>query len=88
VQIELRNEFALSWRCHVMTDGQDTEKTMKTVRTSDVGTLSDDVGKLILRITLAVLILFHGISKGISGVAPAEINRRGTRVNLRKTIPS
>jgi putative oxidoreductase len=42
---------------------------MKTVRTTGAGTSSDDIGKLILRVTLAVLILFHGISKVVGGVA-------------------
>ena len=42
---------------------------MKTARTTDAGTSSDDVGKLLLRVTLAILILVHGISKVIGGVA-------------------
>ena len=31
---------------------------------------SDDIGKLILRLTLGLLILFHGVAKLISGVDP------------------
>ena len=31
---------------------------------------TDDLGKLILRATLAILILFHGVSKIIGGVGP------------------
>lgn len=30
----------------------------------------DDVGKLILRVVLALLILFHGVSKVIGGIGP------------------
>lgn len=33
------------------------------------GSISEDFGKLILRVTLAALILFHGISKIIGGAA-------------------
>ncbi len=32
------------------------------------GSVSEDFGKLILRVTLAVLILFHGVSKLLGGV--------------------
>ncbi len=32
------------------------------------GNISEDFGKLILRVTLSVLILFHGLSKVIGGV--------------------
>ncbi|HJV53747.1 MAG TPA: DoxX family protein [Noviherbaspirillum sp.] len=32
------------------------------------GAVSEDFGKLILRVTLAVLILFHGVSKILGGV--------------------
>lgn len=35
---------------------------------NDVGNQRDDAGKLVLRILLAVLILFHGVSKLIGGV--------------------
>lgn len=31
---------------------------------------NDDLGKLVLRATLAILILFHGVSKLITGVEP------------------
>ena len=31
---------------------------------------NDDLGKLVLRATLAILILFHGVSKLIAGVEP------------------
>src|SRR3954471_16817161 len=31
---------------------------------------NDDLGKLVLRATLAILILFHGVSKLIAGVDP------------------
>lgn len=34
--------------------------------------MNDDIGKLILRVTLGVLILFHGLSKITHGVAPIE----------------
>ncbi|MDB5852760.1 MAG: DoxX family protein [Herminiimonas sp.] len=33
---------------------------------------TDDIGKLVLRLTLAVQLLFHGISKLINGVGPIE----------------
>lgn len=36
--------------------------------THSTTTTSDDLGKLILRVTLAVLLLFHGIAKLIGGV--------------------
>lgn len=32
--------------------------------------LSDDLGKLLLRVALAVLILFHGVAKIIGGIGP------------------
>lgn len=32
--------------------------------------LSDDLGKLVLRLTLSILILFHGLSKVMGGVGP------------------
>jgi len=35
---------------------------------NDVGNTMDDRGKLVLRLLLAVLILFHGVSKLIGGV--------------------
>lgn len=31
---------------------------------------SDDLGKLLLRVTLAILILFHGVAKLINGIGP------------------
>ena len=31
---------------------------------------NDDFGKLVLRVTLAILMLFHGVSKLISGIDP------------------
>lgn len=34
---------------------------------NQTGSISEDFGKLILRVTVAVLILFHGISKVIGG---------------------
>ena len=34
----------------------------------ETGAVSEDFGKLILRVTLAVLILFHGVSKILGGV--------------------
>ena len=34
--------------------------------------IADDVGKLILRLTLAVLVLFHGVAKITSGIGPIE----------------
>lgn len=36
--------------------------------TRQTGSVSEDFGKLILRVTLAVLILFHGVAKLIGGV--------------------
>jgi putative oxidoreductase len=33
---------------------------------------TDDMGKLVLRFTLAILLLFHGFSKLINGVGPIE----------------
>lgn len=33
-------------------------------------TNSNDLGKLVLRVTLAVLLLFHGVSKLFTGIAP------------------
>lgn len=32
--------------------------------------MNDDLGKLVLRLTLAVLLLFHGVAKLIGGVGP------------------
>ena len=37
---------------------------------TDIGNPMDDRGKLVLRVLLAVLILFHGVSKLIGGVGP------------------
>jgi len=37
---------------------------------NDVDNKMDDGGKLVLRVLLAVLILFHGVSKLIGGVGP------------------
>jgi putative oxidoreductase len=34
--------------------------------------MTDDVGKLILRLTLGALILFHGLSKISHGIAPIQ----------------
>lgn len=34
--------------------------------------MTDDIGKLILRVTLGVLILLHGIGKVTHGIAPIE----------------
>jgi len=34
--------------------------------------MSDDIGKLVLRVTLGVLILFHGVSKITHGIGPIE----------------
>ncbi len=34
------------------------------------GAVSEDVAKLLLRVTLAVLILFHGVSKILGGIGP------------------
>jgi putative oxidoreductase len=42
---------------------------MMTVRSTSARTSSDDVGKFLLRVALAILILFHGISKVIGSVA-------------------
>jgi putative oxidoreductase len=36
---------------------------------NQTGAVSEDLGKLILRVTLALLILFHGIAKVIGGAA-------------------
>src|SRR3569832_1966676 len=36
---------------------------------NQTGAVSEDFGKLLLRVTLALLILFHGISKVIGGAA-------------------
>lgn len=41
---------------------------MRNSKTS--ATSSEDLGKLILRVALALLILFHGISKVLGGVGP------------------
>lgn len=38
------------------------------MRNTVSGSTSEDLGKLILRITLAVLILFHGVAKLINGI--------------------
>ncbi len=35
-----------------------------------ISSTSEDLGKLVLRVTLAVLMLFHGISKIFNGIAP------------------
>lgn len=35
---------------------------------NETGAASEDFGKLLLRVTLAVLILFHGVSKVLGGV--------------------
>lgn len=35
-------------------------------------TTLDDLGKLILRLTIGVLILFHGIAKLLNGIGPIE----------------
>lgn len=45
----------------------------------ETGSISEDFGKLILRATLAILILFHGISKVIHGPGdiPAAVARMG-----------
>ena len=37
---------------------------------TEIGNPMDDRGKLVLRVLLAVLILFHGVSKLIGGVGP------------------
>jgi putative oxidoreductase len=34
--------------------------------------ITDDIGKLILRLTLGILVLFHGISKITHGIGPIE----------------
>jgi putative oxidoreductase len=34
--------------------------------------ITDDIGKLILRLTLGMLVLFHGISKITHGIGPIE----------------
>lgn len=34
--------------------------------------MHDDIGKLILRLTLGILILFHGVHKLIHGIGPIE----------------
>lgn len=34
--------------------------------------IADDLGKLILRLTLGVLVLFHGVAKIIDGIGPIE----------------
>ena len=41
---------------------------MQRSSSTSINSSSEDLGKLILRVTLAVLILFHGISKLIGGV--------------------
>jgi putative oxidoreductase len=35
-------------------------------------TTLDDLGKLILRLTIGVLILFHGVAKVLNGIGPIE----------------
>jgi len=40
------------------------------MRANETGSNADDLGKLVLRAALAALILFHGISKIMGGVAP------------------
>ncbi len=35
-----------------------------------IGSVSDDMGKFLLRATLAILILFHGVSKILGGIGP------------------
>ena len=42
--------------------------TANLTPTSAVATSTDDVGKLVLRAALAILLLFHGVSKLIGGV--------------------
>ncbi|WP_194726171.1 DoxX family protein [Noviherbaspirillum malthae] len=42
--------------------------TNNRVSTSAVATSTDDAGKLVLRAAIAILLLFHGISKLIGGV--------------------
>jgi putative oxidoreductase len=34
--------------------------------------MQDDLGKLILRLTVAALLLFHGVHKMLTGIAPIE----------------
>ncbi|MGN6388477.1 MAG: DoxX family protein [Burkholderiaceae bacterium] len=44
---------------------------MPTARTATLPTApSDDLGKLVLRVVLALLLLFHGISKIMGGIGP------------------
>lgn len=38
------------------------------MRNAVPGNMSEDIGKLVLRVALAVLILFHGVAKIINGV--------------------
>lgn len=40
------------------------------MHTTQTGSLSEDLGKLLLRTTLAILILFHGVAKILGGIAP------------------
>lgn len=42
------------------------------MRTTPASSKHDDIGKLILRIVLAVLILFHGLSKLSDGIGPIQ----------------
>lgn len=37
---------------------------------NESGAVSEDLAKLLLRVTLAVLILFHGVSKILGGIGP------------------
>lgn len=42
------------------------------MRTTPASSKHDDIGKLILRIVLAVLMLFHGLSKLSDGIGPIQ----------------
>src|SRR3546814_17978940 len=42
------------------------------VCSSDLPTTLDDLGKLVLRLTIGVLILFHGVAKLLNGIGPIE----------------
>lgn len=50
----------------------------------ETGSISEDFGKLILRATLAILILFHGVSKVIHG--PAFVTDAVARMGLQPAL--
>lgn len=50
----------------------------------ETGSISEDFGKLILRATLAILILFHGVSKVIHG--PTFVTDAVARMGLPSTL--